>query len=138
MIKSTSDDVAATRIFWLGLRAILLLEVLLAFGLVYRVARGALAAHNEPYHDLILLLIMAILCLGWALTALAGAWRAKPWSRALSLTLQVGVFAVAVSLFQGLFGQQLVLAWALVVISIGGFICALKARPNLETEPSQE
>lgn len=121
---------------WRLLVILLGLELLVALVFLWISVVGLLHAVNEPAQDLFALLAMAVLAVFWVLAACVGSLYQRSWARALSFTVQIGIFAVALSGLQGLWGSP---GQALVLLAtglIGGYLC-VRVRPQQAAEPEQ-
>jgi drug/metabolite transporter (DMT)-like permease len=124
---------------WSVLVAVLIIECLGAAALVTVTAVGAVRAENQPFGDVMSVLIMAVLATVFAVICLAGALAQRGWSRAASFVLQVLAFAVATAMFQHILGTVL-MGWGLVLLSVVGAIgvVAARAKDQMVTDPSAD
>ncbi|MBL3698392.1 hypothetical protein [Leucobacter luti] len=137
-MTSSSAAHVPTRIGWIALRFVLLLEVIGGAWLLINVAQGVFAAQGEPLGDLVILLLATALWWAWIAITAWGAWRGRPgWVRGSSITIHVLLFAAATGILQGLLGPQTVLGLEVLVLALAGFVAALLARPDAPVVPGE-
>lgn len=124
-----TESVGRTGKAWSLLLAILIIETIGAGALVWIAVTGAISAVDQPFADVMSLLVMSIIAFVFAVVCLAGALARRGWSRAASLTLQILTFAVATGMLQGILGTK-TLAWALIICTVLGVIGVILARSN--------
>ncbi|MGO1434821.1 MAG: hypothetical protein ACTJFR_04210 [Canibacter sp.] len=112
---------------WSLLIGVLIIETIGAAALTWIAVTGAIGAVNQPFTDVMSLLVMAVIAFVFTIVCLAGALARRGWSRAASLTLQILAFAVATAMLQGILGTK-TLAWLLIVMTIVGIIGVVLAR----------
>lgn len=113
---------------WALLWAVLTLELC---GMAYFAVTAGLNLANtqeNPVQDLIAVFVISLVGLALLLAVFVGALRKRSWARAAALTVQVGVFAVALSFFQGVIGHRAIGFVLLAVALVGGY-ATIRVRP---------
>lgn len=110
----------------IALAVLLALEAALMVAVVVWAALIVVAAHgagNELAGD-VALLVIAIVGALWVITAAAGMFRARPWTRGAAVMWQLIQLAVALGAFQGVTAVP-ALGWVLLVPSVLGILLAV-------------
>lgn len=129
-MTSSSQSHSRSRIGWILLRIVLLVETLLGVVVVVNTFAAFFAASSDPLGARLSILIAVLISWAWVLVTLVAAWRGRGWARGSALTLHVLLFAVAAGVLQGIFGDLFLTGALLLVLSFAGFFGALVARPS--------
>ncbi|WP_125100536.1 hypothetical protein [Leucobacter chromiireducens] len=134
-MNATPVDHLPTRVGWVALRIVLLLEVVGGAWLLWNVAGGFFAASDEPLGGRLSLLLAVAIWWGWIAITAWGAWtRRASWVRGSAITIHVLLFAAATGILQGLLGPQTTLGLELLVLALVGFVAAVLAKPDAPAE----
>lgn len=117
---------------WGLIQLVVTLETIGMAAMVWVAIQGMLNIGDQPYIDMLSLLVLAVLGFGFSVLCLAGVLARRGWSRAASVVLQVLLFAVATAMLQGILGTT-ALGWVLIAVSVIGTIGAVRARAEDQT-----
>lgn len=84
----------------------------------------------------IAILVSAAIGALWVIVAAVGALRVRPWIRALALTWQLIMLAVAIGCFQGLTAEPGI-GWALLVPSVIGILLVISPPVTRALRPGE-
>ncbi len=117
---------------WGLIQLVVTLETIGMAAMVWVAIQGMLNIGDQPYIDMLSLLVLAVLGFGFSVLCLAGVLARRGWSRAASVVLQVLLFAVATAMLQGILGTT-ALGWVLIAVSVIGTVGAVRARAEDQT-----
>jgi hypothetical protein len=108
----------------IALSILLFLEALLVAGLAAWLLIDLLTVRPESYPGAIAIVVLVGVAAVWVTATAIAAVRARGWSRASAVTIQILQIAIAVGSFQGFYART-DLGWALLVPAVIGVVLAL-------------
>lgn len=136
-MNSQSAGHAPSKLGWLLLRIVLVIEVVGGAVLLWNVLLAFFAASNEPLGARVSLLLAVLISWAWIAITLWGALTKRAsWVRGSALTIHVLMFAAATGVLQGILGEAIGLGWSLLILALAGFVAAVIARP-VRAQPAE-
>ncbi|QIM16848.1 hypothetical protein G7067_11260 [Leucobacter insecticola] len=137
-MNSQPTRLAPSKLGWLLLRFVLVIEVVGGAVLVWNVVLAFLAASGEPLGAKVSLLLAVLISWAWIAITLWGALAKRAsWVRGSALTIHVLMFAAATGVLQGILGEAIGLGWSLLILALTGFVAAVIARPAKPVDPAE-
>ena len=122
----------------IALAVLLFLEALLVIGLTVWLLIELLTVPPESYPGAIAIVALVAIAAVWVTATAVAALRARGWSRASAVTIQILQIAIAVGSFQGYYART-DLGWTLLVPAVVCIVLALTPQVTRATTraPSQ-
>ncbi|MBL5972991.1 MAG: hypothetical protein D3X82_04225 [Candidatus Leucobacter sulfamidivorax] len=136
MTSSSPDVHPRSRIAWIALVIVLVVEVVGGLAVLIPVVQGFFGATGDPIEQRLSIFLSALIAWVWVIITLWGALRSRAsWVRGSAITIHILLFAAGTGVLQFGLAEPLV-GWMLILLAFAGFAAALIARPMVR-EPEE-